>query len=174
MAILDPRAVLVVSDAQHGFDSLTFGSFEPNITSLLSAWRRSRRPVVLVRPGLVDPESPISQGHEVDEFDDCVPGRPDVLVARSVHAVFHGVPAMELSRLCVRQVVICGMHTNFTCEAACRLAAEAGYDVLLVADATTSAVRPALTGGLLRVIRTADLLYHDELDAPASLERVVA
>jgi nicotinamidase-related amidase len=168
MAILDSRAALIVSEAELG-DCVGWGGCVANIAALLTDWRRCTRPIVLVRPGSASPESIFG----AESFDDRVPGRVDVLVTGSVQSAFYGVPGLELARLRVRQVVLCGVHTNASREIACRMAVEAGFDVLLVVDATTT-TRPAANGGLVSPVHTADLLSGVGLTPAAVREQEVA
>jgi nicotinamidase-related amidase len=145
---LEPNAVLVVIDVQKGLDDPDCGrrdnpACEDNISALVDAWRRSGRPLVLVRHDDAQADSPLAPGRPGNAFKDvllaALGGRePDLLVAKSVSSGFHGQPDLDawLREHGLRQLVLCGIQTNRCCETTARMAGSLGYDMLFALDAT--------------------------------------
>lgn len=135
---------LIVIDLQKGFDDQAFWGTrnnpdcEDNVARLLTAWRSENWPVVFVRHDSTSPDSPLRPGIPGNEFKDVVTGKPDLLVAKSVHSAFSGDPDLHgwLKEKGVRAVAICGVQTNMCCETTARVASDLGYEVLFVMDAT--------------------------------------
>ena len=172
---LDPDAALVVVDVQQGFDEPSWGvrddtpEAERHIAALVSAWRASGRPVVVVRHDSVHDTSPLhpdAPGNRVKpEVTDALDGaEPDLLVTKTVNSAFHGTPDLQawLAARGVRQVVVCGVQTNFCCETTARVGANLGFDVVYVLDATWTYDLPGYSGGtvpasLLREVTATNL-----------------
>jgi nicotinamidase-related amidase len=145
---IEPNAVLVVIDVQKGLDDPRCGrrdnpACEDNISALVDAWRRSGRPLVLVRHDDAQPDSPLAPGRPGNAFKDAVLAalgdrEPDLLVAKSVSSGFHGRPDLHgwLQEHGLHQLVLCGIQTNRCCETTARMAGSLGYDMLFALDAT--------------------------------------
>lgn len=159
---LDPDAALVVVDVQAGFDDPSWGTrsdgadtdAESNVARLVTAWRGSGRPVVLVRHDSVHRSSPLhpdSPGNRLKpEVTDAMAGADaDLLVTKTVNSAFHGTPDLQawLTGRGTRQVVVCGVQTNFCCETTARVGANLGFDVVYVLDATWTYDLPGYSGG---------------------------
>ena len=185
---IEPNAVLVVIDVQKGLDDPRCGrrdnpACEDNISALVGAWRRSGRPLVLVRHDAAQADSPLAPGQPGNAFKDvllaALGGRePDLLVAKSVSSGFHGRPDLHgwLREHGIRQLVLCGIQTNRCCETTARVARSLGYDMLFALDATHTFDDTSPDGTLItaedfarttaanldpsfgRVVSTADLL----------------
>jgi nicotinamidase-related amidase len=185
---IEPNAVLLVIDVQKGLDDPRCGrrdnlACEDNISALVGAWRRSGRPLVLVRHDDAEADSPLAPGQPGNAFKEVLlaaleGGEPDLLVAKSVSSGFHGRPDLNgwLRERGIRQLVLCGIQTNRCCETTARVAGSLGYDMLFAIDAThtfddTSPDGTLITAedfarttaanldtGFGRVVSTADLL----------------
>jgi nicotinamidase-related amidase len=154
---------LVVVDVQEGFDDPTWGArsnpdCERNIRVLLRRWRRADRPVVLVRHDSLEAGSPLRPGQPGNEFKKVVAGKVDLVVVKSVHSAFHGSPPLHdwLVGHGVSTIYICGITTNHCCETTARVAADLGYAVHFVLDATHAFDRVDPSGGMV----TADQLMR--------------
>lgn len=160
--VLAPDAALVVVDVQVGFDEPSWGTrgddtdAERNIAQLVTVWRERGRPVVLVRHDSVHATSPLhptSPGNRLKpEVTDAMHGaEPDLLVTKTVNSAFHGTPDLHawLSDRRIRQVLVCGVQTNFCCETTARVGANLGYDVVYVLDATWTYDLPGYSGGTI-------------------------
>jgi nicotinamidase-related amidase len=154
---------LVVVDVQQGFDDPTWGArsnpdCERNISALLRRWRQVDRPVVLVRHDSVEPGSPLRPGQPGNRLKEVVAGRTDLVVVKSAHSAFQGSPPLHdwLLGHGVSAIYICGITTNHCCETTARVAADLGYEVQLVLDATYAFDRVDPWGGIV----TADQLMR--------------
>src|SRR6185437_809245 len=151
------RQALIIVDLQDGFDDPSWGSrnnpeCEANIAKLLDRWELVGQPVVLVRHDSIEPGSPLRPGRPGNALKDFLQGRGDVLVGKSVHSAFHGDPDLDgwLRAHEVEAVVITGITTNHCCETTARVAADLGYQVCFVGDATATFDRISPTGQLIR------------------------
>jgi nicotinamidase-related amidase len=116
-------------------------------------FRSAGAPVVLVNVGFsadfgdalkqpVDRPIPHPGGDMPGDFSDLVPGlaRPtDIRVTKHQWGAFYGTDLdVQLRRRGVKTVVLAGIATNIGVESTARQAHEAGYEVVLIEDATTS------------------------------------
>lgn len=138
--------VLLVIDSQIGFrdDSYWGASANPgcqaNIEKLVVFWRENSWPIVFVKHNSKNPKSPLnplSPGNELEKF---LEGPRDLLIEKSVNSAFYGTPDLQLwlTERNFRNLVICGITTNYCCETTARMAGNLGYDVKFVLDATTA------------------------------------
>lgn len=83
------------------------------------------------------PLNPLSPGNEPEKF---LEGPRDLLIEKSVNSAFYGTPDLHLwlTERNFRNLVICGITTNYCCETTARMAGNLGYDVKFVLDATTA------------------------------------
>src|SRR2546423_8404854 len=172
-------SALIVIDVQKEFDDPRFGrrnnpEAEANIGRLVQAWTG---PVVRVRHH--QPGSPFAPGRPGYDFKPEAAGlRPALEVEKQTHSAFHGTPDLHawLSGAGVDEVAICGIQTNRCCETTARVAADLGYRMVFVLDATFTfdkadadgatwtadqlgaATAASLHGYFGKVVRTADLL----------------
>lgn len=151
---LDPRAALVIVDAQRAFDDAAYWgprdnpSCEANIAALLTRWRETSRPIVFVRHDSTAPSSPLHPDNPGNAFKDIITGTPDLLVRKSVNSSFHGTPDLHawLQENGIEELVVCGITTNHCCETTARVGGNLGYRVFFPLDATHTFDRTALDG----------------------------
>jgi nicotinamidase-related amidase len=93
---------------------------------------------VFVRHDSLTPSSPLAKGSQGNAFKPVITGDPDLLVVKDVHSAFHGSPDLDnwLRKHGITGVAIAGIQTNMCCETTARVAADLGYEVLFVEDAT--------------------------------------
>jgi len=138
------RTALIVVDVQRGFDDAGFWgprnntACEEKVRALIAAWRASNQPIVFVRHHWDENGSPLRSDEAGSEFKDVVEGRPDLLVTKRVNSAFHGVPDLLswLTDKGIEGIVVCGIQTNMCCETTARVAANLGFDMDFVQDAT--------------------------------------
>jgi nicotinamidase-related amidase len=155
---------LVVVDVQRGFDDPAWGSrdnpaCEQNIAQLIDHWRLSGRgPLIYVRHDSNYPESILAPGNPGNAFKDVINGDPDLLVTKNVHSAFHGSHDLAgwLRQHQVSRIAVCGITTNHCCETTTRVAADLGFDVTFVSDATHAFDRRGMDNRLF----TADELHR--------------
>ena len=187
---IDERAALISIDVQQGFDLKPFGprnnpDMEANGLALLQAWREAQRPVYVVRHDSRTPGSPFTPGTPGNAlkpgFEPC-PGEP--LVTKSVNSAFIGTDLeARLREAGIRQVVLFGISTDMCVSTTARMAANLGFELVVVGDACYTWSQRTPDGELLegelihrahlatlhsefgRVVRTAQVL--EALRAPA-------
>ena len=138
--------VLLVIDSQIGFrDEDYWGdSANPdclrNIEKLVAHWREKSWPLVLVKHNSTNPDSPLNSSSPGNELEGFLAGPKDAVVQKSVNSAFYGTPDLHLwlTKRNFRNLVICGITTNFCCETTARMAGNLGYNVKFVLDATTA------------------------------------
>jgi nicotinamidase-related amidase len=145
---------LVVVDVQRAFDDPAFGrrsnpACEENVGRLIAHWRDASAPVVFVRHDSRSPGSPLSPSQPGNRFKPVIEGTPDLLVAKHVHSAFFGTPDLDgwLRERGLTGVAVCGIQTNFCCETTARMAANLGYELTFVLDATHTFDLPTPDGG---------------------------
>jgi nicotinamidase-related amidase len=150
------RVALLVVDVQKGFEDPVWGErnnpgAERNIAALVEAWRERGQPVVFVRHDSEEDGSPFTPGQDGNDFDEILTGDPDLLVTKSVNSAFHGEPDLGewLRANGIDRVAVCGIQTNMCCETTARVAANTGFDVDFVLDATYTFDLPAHDGGTI-------------------------
>jgi nicotinamidase-related amidase len=151
------RIALIVVDVQNGFGDPVWGErnnpgAEDNIVALIEAWRERGQPVVFVRHDS-DEEggSPFTPGQPGNYLDPILTGEPDLLVAKSVNSAFHGEPDLAewLRGEGIERIAVCGIQTNMCCETTARVAANLGFDMDFVLDATYTFGLPSHDGGTI-------------------------
>ncbi|MEM6294997.1 MAG: cysteine hydrolase family protein [Myxococcota bacterium] len=175
---------LLLVDVQVGFsDTDHWGprnnpGAEANIRALLEDWRHRDAPVVLVQHDSVEPNSPLRPGQPGNALQPWVEGPAALHVRKTVNSAFIGTPDLDawLRAQPIDAVAICGITTNHCCETTARMAANLGYRVRFVLDATYTHDRIGpdgdvhraeavarmtaanLHGEFAHVVRTADVL----------------
>lgn len=139
------KTALLVIDIQDSFKisparwaSRNNPQFEENVTKLIARFREAGEPVVFVlhndsdpgfRPG--DPEVRLM------EFLDKREGDP--LIVKNTRNAFTSTDLQQrLDAMGVRRVVVCGISTEQCCETTTRVAADLGYEVDFVTEATAT------------------------------------
>lgn len=148
---------LVVIDVQKAFDHSEYWgrrnnpACEENIAALIAAWRARRGPLVYVRHDSITPGSPLQPGAPGNALRDFVNGEPDLLVVKHVNSAFSGEPDLHawLTERGLGSVVLCGVQTNHCVETTARTAADLGYEVQFVLDATHTFDRAGPDGTVL-------------------------
>ena len=136
--------VLIVVDVQQGFRELSYWGQNgnpdalANIEALIEHWRSKKLPVVVVKHNSTNPGSPLSPAGDGNKLEPFVEGTREVLIQKSVNSAFYGTPDLHLwlTKRNFRNVVICGITTNFCCETTARMASNLGYKTSFVIDAT--------------------------------------
>lgn len=151
-AIPEKTALLVI-DVQEAFKDARCGrrnndDAEANIGRLLKEWRVQKRPIVHIKHDSTSPESllrPGAPGNEIQEI--AQPCAGEVLITKSVNSAFIGTDLHELlQKSGVDTLVIAGLTTDHCVSTTTRMAANLGYSVYLVADATATYERTGFDG----------------------------
>jgi nicotinamidase-related amidase len=139
------RETLVLIDVQKGFDHPYWGRrnnplAEANISHLLDAWRRTGRPVIHVRHDSKEPHSPLRPGQPGNDLkDEARPSLGEPVLSKDVNSAFIGTDLEErLRRSGSEAVVLVGLTTNHCVSTTARMAANLGFGVRVVSDATAT------------------------------------
>lgn len=94
----------------------------------------------MVKHNSENPNSPLNPANTGNELEGFLDGHRDVVIHKSVNSAFYGTPDLHLwlTKRAFRNLVICGITTNFCCETTARMAGNLGYGVKFVLDATTA------------------------------------
>jgi nicotinamidase-related amidase len=138
-------AALLVIDVQKGLDEPRLGrrnnpAAEANMAALLAAWRERGLPVVHVHHDSVEPNSPLRPGLPGNEVKDEVRPLPaEALFRKSVNSAFIGTGLEDyLKRQGLTSLVVVGLTTEHCVSTSVRMAANLGFGVTLVDDATAA------------------------------------
>lgn len=171
---LSAATALILVDVQQGFDDPRWGqrnnpAAEQNIAVLLAAWRRLNRPVIHVQHMSTEPDSPLRPDRPGNALRPEVRPQPDEPVfQKSVNSAFIGT-SLE-AHLRARQidtVVLVGLTTDHCVSTTARMAANLGFRVVVVSDATATFERTGPDGE----VYTAEQMHRIAL---ASLHREFA
>lgn len=156
---------LLLIDVQQGFDdSAWWGGrnnpeAEANMARLLTAWRAAGRPVFHVKHNSQNPRSPLHPGNTGNAIKREVapqPGEP--VFEKVVNSSFIGTDLeARLRARGVTELVIVGLTTPHCVSTTTRMAANLGFKVRLVSDATAAFDWTAHDG---RKIPAAEMHYH--------------
>lgn len=138
-------AVLLLIDVQQGFDEPTWGernnpAAEQNMARLLTAWRRSNRPVFHVQHLSTSPKSPL-QPHlpGVAIKNEVKPQAGEVLLQKRVNNAFVGTDLeQQLREHGYGTVVVVGLTTPHCVSTTTRMAGDLGFQTFVVSDATAA------------------------------------
>jgi nicotinamidase-related amidase len=139
-------SALLLIDVQQGFDDLSYWGArnnpgaEANMARLLSAWRTARRPVIHVKHNSRNPRSPLhpaNAGNAIKAALAPLPGEPTL--EKEVNSSFIGTDLeTRLRQAGITGLVIVGLTTPHCVSTTTRMAANLGFKVRLVSDATAA------------------------------------
>ena len=137
-----PNAALIAIDVQRGFDGAGWGrrnnpDMEANGRALIAAWRAGGRPLIHTRHDSTTPGSPLAPGQTGNDFKaGFEPVSGELVVPKTVNSAFIGTDLeSRLRRAGINQLVLFGIATDMCVSTTARMAANLGFEVLVVADA---------------------------------------
>lgn len=139
-----PTALLLI-DVQQGLDDPMYGErnnpdAEANMARLLAAWREAGWPVAHVKHNSTAPTSllrPELPGNAIKP--EVAPRDGEPLFEKSVHSAFIGTDLEAYLRAeAIGALVVVGLTTNHCVSTTVRMAANLGFAVSAVADATAA------------------------------------
>ncbi len=147
------NTALLIIDVQQGFNEPYWGKrnnpdAESNIASLLSAWREHQLPIIHVRHCSVEPNSPLRPELPGNAFKpEAMPLPGEQQFSKSVNSAFIGTGLEQyLKQHDISSLVIVGLTTDHCVSTTTRMAANLGFEVTLVADATAAFDREGYNG----------------------------
>jgi nicotinamidase-related amidase len=147
------KTALLLIDVQKGLDDPFWGKrnnpqAEANIAALLAAWRKHELPIIHIRHCSVAPDSPLRAelpGNAFKEEARPLPGEKQF--SKSVNSAFVGTGLEEyLREHDISFLVIVGLTTDHCVSASTRTAADLGFNVTLISDATATFDREGHNG----------------------------
>ncbi len=183
MSATSPPALLVI-DVQQGLDDPYWGArnnpdAETTMASLLAAWRQSSWPVIHVQHMSKNPHSPLRPelpGNAIKPEVEPVPGEP--VFQKDVNSAFIGTTLeAHLRREGIRALVMVGLTTDHCVSTTARMAANLGFDVIVVEDATATFERMGPDGvaySAEQMHRLALASLHEEFGQVQSAAEVLA
>jgi nicotinamidase-related amidase len=146
---------LLVIDVQKGLDDPSWGKrnnpdAESNIALLLSEWRNQKLPVIHIRHCSVRPNSPLRPELPGNAFkDEAQPLPGEKQFTKSVNSAFIGTGLEQyLREQDISSLVIVGLTTDHCVSTSVRMAANLGFNVTLISDATAAFDRIGYDGVL--------------------------
>lgn len=134
---------LVVLDVQRAFDDPAWGErnnprAEARIAELLEAWRRADAPRFHVRHRSADPAGRF-RGEGFEFKSEVTPEPDEPVITKSVNSALIGTDLEERLRAAgCDTVVVAGITTDHCCSTTARMAANLGFRVWMVEDATAT------------------------------------
>ena len=157
---------LLLIDVQKAFDEPFWGNrnnpdAESNIALLLSKWRKHGLPVIHVKHCSTEPNSPLRPELPGNEFkDEAQPIAGEKQFRKSVNSAFIGTALDKyLEGHDISSLVIVGLTTDHCVSTTTRMAANLGFDVTLISDATATFDRQGHDG----VLYSADEMHRVNL-----------
>jgi len=136
------KSALLVIDVQDSFkvperwERRSNLQFETNVTALIDGYRRANLPVIFLLHSDGDPGwRTTDPGYKLMDFLTRLPDEP-LLHKTSRNSFTTTDLQRRLTQLAVRRLTITGIQTEQCCETTARVAADLGYDVDFVTEAT--------------------------------------
>ena len=176
------NAALVVIDVQRGLDAPELGErnnpdAEANMLTLIEWWREQSRPVIHVKHNSTEPNSTLQPDLPGNEFKAGFAPLPnEKLFEKTVNSAFIGTTLEDyLLGENIKDVIIVGLTTDHCVSTSVRMAANLGFRVWLVGDATAAFERKyngvTLTGEQIHTANLASL--HNEFCTVVSVDTLL-
>jgi nicotinamidase-related amidase len=139
------ESALLVIDVQQGMDNPRLGKrnnpdAEKRIADVIAAWRAAGKPVIHVQHDSVEPQSelrPDRPGNAVKPEGKPIEGEP--VFRKNVNSAFIGTNLESyLRERGIDNLVMVGLTTEHCVSTSARMAANLGFGVTIVADATAA------------------------------------
>ncbi|MEM7336062.1 MAG: cysteine hydrolase family protein [Chloroflexota bacterium] len=147
------QPALLIIDVQKGLDDPKLGQrnnpdAEANMARLLHEWRQNKRPIIHIKHDSVEPQSPLRPDLPGNEIKDEVKPLPEEpLFSKTVNSAFIGTNLEGyLHEQKIESLVVVGLTTAHCVSTSTRMAANLGFDVTLVSDATATHERVGVNG----------------------------
>ena len=178
------RSALLVVDIQDSFkaipsrwESRNNPKFEENVDRLIQAWRGAGLPVIFVLHTDPDPGfDTASPFFKLMDFLKPEPGEPVIL--KNTRNAFTSTNLQEMLReKGVERLVVTGISTEQCCETTTRVAADLGFDVDFVTEATrTFPITDPATGEVLstdEIVRRTEMVLRGRFARIATVDGLV-
>lgn len=149
------NTALILIDIQDGFhDEAYWGGdrnnrhAEQNARKVLDVWRELRLPIFHVKHNSTNPKSRLAPGQPGNAIKDIVkPIGDEPVIPKKVNSAFIGTDLQSrLESKDITKVVMAGLTTDHCVSTSVRMAANLGFEVILLSDATATFDRTSHTG----------------------------
>lgn len=144
---MEKNTALLIIDVQDGFEQTAYWGghrnnpdAEQKMAELLEFWRGSKLPVIHAKHDSVNTDSPLRPGQPGNQIKaEVFPKASEVLFSKTVNSAFIGTSLeVYLRQQGIRKLVLCGMTTDHCVSTTARMAANLGFEVIVVEDATAT------------------------------------
>ncbi|MEM7348789.1 MAG: cysteine hydrolase family protein [Chloroflexota bacterium] len=149
------NTALLLIDVQQGLDDPALGKrnnpqAEANIALLLAEWRANERPIIHIHHNSVEPNSPLRPEAPGNAFKpEAQPLAGETHFTKSVNSAFIGTNLEQhLQTNVISSLVVVGLTTDHCVSTTVRMAANLGFGVTLISDATATHERQGPDGTL--------------------------
>jgi nicotinamidase-related amidase len=144
---------LLLIDVQQGLDDPRYGErnnpdAERRVAELLAVWRARSFPVIHAQHMSVEPTSPLRPNEPGNAFKpEAQPRTGEPVFRKSVNSAFIGTELeAHLRERGIGSLVMAGITTDHCVSTTARMAANLGFDVTVVSDATATFARQGPDG----------------------------
>ncbi|WP_269714700.1 cysteine hydrolase family protein [Caulobacter sp. NIBR2454] len=176
MEPLGRNTALLVIDVQMGFDDPAWGErnnpgAEANVARLLSGWRACGAPIFHVHHDSASPEGRLRPGTPGNAPKrEALPLAGERVYRKRVNSAFIGAGLEEdLRALGIDALILVGLTTNHCISTTARMAANLGFHVFVVSDATATFARAHLDGRMRSAQEVHDAALSDLHDEFAQI-----
>ena len=148
-----PNTALLLIDVQQGFNEPSWGprnnpDAEANIARLIAAWRGAKAPVIHIFHDSRTPMSPLHPGDPGNApKPEALPLVGERQFRKGVNSAFIGTALEDHLRASgIEAIVVVGLTTNHCVSTTVRMAANLGFKVAVVSDATATFDRMTVDG----------------------------
>lgn len=176
-------SALLVIDVQDSFKATprwqqrSNPRFEENVERLVRSYRAAGLPVIFVLHTDPDPEF-LTTSPYFKLMDFLRPEEGEPVIVKTTRNAFTSTNLQELLRdRGIERLVVTGIQTEQCCETTTRVAADLGYDVDFVTEATlTFPIADAATGEVLptdEIVRRTEFVLRGRFARIATVDRVI-
>lgn len=147
------NTALLIIDVQYGLDAPQLGKrnnpdAEANMALLLTSWRKHSATVIHIKHNSTEPNSTLRLGLPGNDIKDLVqPVAEEPLFEKNVNSAFIGTNLQSyLNERDIQDLVVVGLTTDHCVSTSVRMAANLGFNVWLVEDATATFDRTGFDG----------------------------
>lgn len=143
--MIDETTALLLIDVQKGLDDWDYYGgernnvhAEENMAKILIRWRKENRPIFHIRHSSTNPNSPLHASKAGFQIKDgMTPLASEPLFTKNVNSAFIGTDLEKtLRKGAIETLVVVGLTTNHCVSTSVRMAANLGFEVILISDAT--------------------------------------
>lgn len=177
---------LLLIDIQEGLDQAEYwGQYRNNPQAeercriILDFFRDNNLPVVHIQHCSTNPDSPLFPGKKGHAIKDLVaPENDEKVIQKNTNSAFIGTDLeVLLKKQSIQHLVVVGLTTDHCVSATVRNAADLGFEVTLVADATATYAKTGLDGTLFEaelVHQVAMASLKEEFAAVVDTEKLLS